>query len=237
MSGELLFFYAAAALAVLTALGMVAARNMVHGVLMMVGNFLLTAALYLLLHAPFIAAVQLVVYAGAIMVLFLFVVMLLGARDLDLAEPLAGQRFWGLTLAGLLAALLVFVTGEGVPAAPSAGLAEGQLAAAIAADGAWLTADEFEGLPAAQREAADDLRGFGSPQMVGQALYRDPYHLPPFELVSLLLLVAMIGAVVIARFPHRPQEGLPVLEASQGATGAPEAGAQGAPGGSQEVST
>ena len=179
MSGELLLFYVVAALMVATALSMVMARDLVHGVLFMVGNFVLTAIVYLLLQAPFIAAVQLAVYAGAIMVLFLFVVMLLGA-------------------------LLVFVTGEGVPAAPPAGLAEGALAQAQTADGAWLGADALAALPAAERAALDDLGGFGSPQMVGEALYTDAYHLLPFELVSLLLLVAMLGAVVIAHYPARP---------------------------------
>ncbi|MCB0217006.1 MAG: NADH-quinone oxidoreductase subunit J [Caldilineae bacterium] len=204
MSGELLLFYVVAALMVATALSMVMARDLVHGVLFMVGNFVLTAIVYLLLQAPFIAAVQLAVYAGAIMVLFLFVVMLLGARELDMREPLAGQRFWGLALVGLLGALLVFVTGEGVPAAPPAGLAEGALAQAQTADGAWLGADALAALPAAERAALDDLGGFGSPQMVGEALYTDAYHLLPFELVSLLLLVAMLGAVVIAHYPARP---------------------------------
>ncbi|RIL06260.1 NADH-quinone oxidoreductase subunit J, partial [bacterium] len=115
MTPEALGFYAVAAVMVVAAVGMVAARNVVHGVLLMIVNFVGTTVLYLWLQAPFIAAVQLIVYAGAIMVLFLFVVMLLGARDLSLSEPLAGQRLWGVALAAVLGGLLVFVVVEGAP--------------------------------------------------------------------------------------------------------------------------
>lgn len=191
MDPQLAFFYAIALLMIAAALGMVLARNLVHGVLFMVGNFVLTAVLYLLLHAPFIAAVQLIVYAGAIMVLFLFVVMLLGAQDLSLSEAAGGRRSIGVAAALILASLLAFVAKEGLPAGSSAGLAEDRLPhlAVVAQHGAQRGAQD------PQAEAA-----FGSPQMVGEALYREPYHLVPFELVSLLLLVAMMGAVVIARF-------------------------------------
>ncbi|MCE7939928.1 MAG: NADH-quinone oxidoreductase subunit J, partial [Chloroflexi bacterium CFX6] len=106
MTPEALGFYAVAAVMVVAAVGMVAARNVVHGVLLMIVNFVGTTVLYLWLQAPFIAAVQLIVYAGAIMVLFLFVVMLLGARGRSLSEPLAGQRLWGVALAAVLGGLL-----------------------------------------------------------------------------------------------------------------------------------
>lgn len=194
MDPQLAFFYAIALLMIAAALGMVLARNLVHGVLFMVGNFVLTAVLYLLLHAPFIAAVQLIVYAGAIMVLFLFVVMLLGAQDLSLSEAAGGRRIIGVAAALILASLLAFVAKEGLPAGSSAGLAEERLPhlAVVAQRGAVVAQ---RGAQDPQAEAA-----FGSPQMVGEALYREPYHLVPFELVSVLLLVAMMGAVVIARF-------------------------------------
>lgn len=107
MTGGMVVVYAVAALAVVTALGVVTARQPIHAALWMVANFGLTAVLYLALHAPFIAAAQLIVYAGAIMVLFVFVVMLFGRQEADLSEPLGGQRT--LTLGGLavLGALLV----------------------------------------------------------------------------------------------------------------------------------
>ena len=187
MSPEMAFFYAVALLMILAAFGMVLARNLVHGVIFMVGNFVLTAVLYLLLNAPFIAAVQLIVYAGAIMVLFLFVVMVLGAQDLSLSDAAGGRRTIGVAAVLILGSLLAFVVKEGVPAATAAGLPEARLPT--------LAAFGREGIVDPQAAAA-----FGSPQMVGEALYREPYHLLPFELVSLLLLVAMMGAVVIASY-------------------------------------
>lgn len=198
MNAELAFFYVAALGLVLSALGMVLARNLVHGVLLMVANFVLTALLYLLLDAPFIAAVQLIVYAGAIMVLFLFVVMLLGNQDLSLRDAAGGRRSVAVALLLVLGSLLTFVSKEGLPVGQPDGLAR-------------------QALPVlgdlAKRGAQDPqaAAGYGSPQMVGELLYRSPYHLPPFELVSLLLTVAMMGAVVIARFGARsgpvPAEG------------------------------
>jgi NADH-quinone oxidoreductase subunit J len=226
MSLPLAAFYVMAALAIGSALAMVMARNVVHGVIFMIGNFVLTAALFIMLQAPFIAAVQLIVYAGAIMVLFLFVVMLLGAGEMGLEEPLAGQRPLGLVLMLALGVMLTLAVSGGVPAAPEGGLANADLPSAslVAGDGLsdegqrngeWIGASEAaalreagaldlatQGYPGPGQMAVDDLGGFGSPQMVGEALFSEPYHLLPFELVSLLLLVAMMGAVVIARFPH-----------------------------------
>jgi len=179
VSAELVLFGVLAVGTVGTALAMILARNVVHAVLFMVVNFGLTAVLYLMLQAPFLAAVQVIVYAGAIMVLFLFVVMLLGKHEAALDEPLAGQRLWGVAFAGILGALLVFVVGEGVPAAPPRGVA----------------ADALPALPG----------GFGSPAAVGDALFGR--FVLPFEAVGILLLVAVVGAVVIARF-HRSTRGI-----------------------------
>ena len=123
MNAELAFFYVAALGLVLSALGMVLARNLVHGVLLMVANFVLTALLYLLLDAPFIAAVQLIVYAGAIMVLFLFVVMLLGNQDLSLRDAAGGRRSVAVALLLVLGSLLTFVSKEGLPVGRPDGLA------------------------------------------------------------------------------------------------------------------
>lgn len=193
MSAALAGFYLLAVLLVGTALAMVTARNLVHAALFMVANFTATTVLYLALSAPFIAAVQLIVYAGAIMVLFLFVVMLLGARQVDLAEPIAGQRLAGLALVLVLAGLLVFVVREGVPAAPPAGLPAEALPVLPAEDGAAAGSEE-----AAAATRAGGERAFGSPAMVGEALFST--QVLPFELVSVLLLIAMLGAVLIARF-------------------------------------
>ncbi len=194
MTPEALGFYAVAAVMVVAAVGMVAARNVVHGVLLMIVNFVGTTVLYLWLQAPFIAAVQLIVYAGAIMVLFLFVVMLLGARDLSLSEPLAGQRLWGVALAAVLGGLLVFVVVEGAPAAPPGGPPP---ATALPRVAPVAVGGGVDGAAAAAAGGAD-AGAFGSPQMIGAALFTD--HVLPFEVVSVLLLAAMLGAIVIARF-------------------------------------
>jgi NADH-quinone oxidoreductase subunit J len=169
---ESLLFYIVGALTIVTALGMVSSRNPVHAALWMVSNFGLTAILYLVLHAPFLAAVQVIVYAGAIMVLFLFVVMLLGASAVPSREPIVGHR--PLAVAGLVAlgGLLLWAVTRGASSAL---------------------------LPPELPE------GFGSPADVGQALFS--HWVLPFEWVSLMLLVALVGAVMIARFKRTKREG------------------------------
>ena len=163
---ELITFFILAGLAVGCALAMITARNLVHAVLWMVGNFVAVAVLFLMLQAPFLAAVQLIVYAGAIMVLFLFVVMLMGPQPVTLKEHLAGQRWVAIPLVLiLLVALLSVVATDSLTG--QTGLA-----------------------------SADQL-GANNPQLLGELLYTK--YIFPFEIVSVLLLVAMIGAVVLAK--------------------------------------
>ena len=112
MSFSLLFFGLLAVIALLTAFLMVSARNLVHAVLMMVANFGTIAIMYITLSAPFVAVVQVAVYAGAIMVLFLFTIMLLNLggvdaphRKFDIKVPLGilmGVAFFGGVLAQIL---------------------------------------------------------------------------------------------------------------------------------------
>ena len=104
---ELITFVPLAVLSVVTAVGMVTSRNAVYSALLLVVNFFCLAGFYVLLQAQFIAAVQVIVYAGAIMVLFLFVLMLLGIGNEEIvSETIPGQR----VVAGVLAlALLVAV--------------------------------------------------------------------------------------------------------------------------------
>ena len=94
MSGELILFLVLALVAIATALGMLLNRNSVYSALFLVMNFITVAVFYLLLEAPFIAMAQITVYAGAIMVLFLFVIMLLGAEKLPDAKVLPRQRLF-----------------------------------------------------------------------------------------------------------------------------------------------
>ncbi len=92
-------FFILAAIAVAAALAMVFSRNAVHAALFLVINFSVIAVFYLVLNAPFLAMVQVAVYAGAIMVLFLFVIMLLGAERLEQTSKLEWQRLLAFVLA------------------------------------------------------------------------------------------------------------------------------------------
>ncbi len=167
MSVELVIFLVLALVAIATALGMLFSRNAVYSALFLVLNFATVAVFYLLLGAPFIAMAQITVYAGAIMVLFLFVIMLLGAERLAPSQALPWQR----PLAILLALVLVVEAGylllvRGVPA--------GQI------------------VPPA--ESANALKAV---QDLGETLFRQ--YLLPFEVTSIVLLVAMIGAIVLTK--------------------------------------
>jgi NADH-quinone oxidoreductase subunit J len=166
MTLEPILFGMFAGMAIGCAAGVVFHRNPVHCALLLVGVLLALSGLFVLLHAPFVAALQIIVYAGAIMVLFVFVVMLLNVKgDRPTLTPGAAKGF-GILFAVVvlveLLAILLSPAGES-PAAPDAGLPE----------------------------------GFGSPAAVGRVLYT--VWLYPFEITSILLLVAVIGAVVLAK--------------------------------------
>jgi len=168
MTLELLLFYILAAIAVIAALAMLFSANAIYSVLFLVMNFAVVSVFYLILNAPFIAMVQVTVYAGAIMVLFMFVIMLLGAERLG--QP---PRYmpWQRPLAILLGLLLAGVT-----------------IAALTAQGLGPTPAVFQ---------AEVIEAFGSPLEIGKQLFTT--YLFPFEVTSLLLLVAMIGAIVLTK--------------------------------------
>ncbi|MGD2252255.1 MAG: NADH-quinone oxidoreductase subunit J [Anaerolineales bacterium] len=165
MTIHLILFLGLAILAVVTAASMLISRNAVYSALFLVLNFLTVAVLYLLLNAAFIALVQVTVYAGAIMVLFLFVIMLLGGERVEVEPSLPWQRPVAIVIGLALAAELAFVLL----------VRETNLGGAL--------------------EAVD--RSFGSPTAVGETLF-DKF-LVPFEVTSVLLLVAMVGAIVMTR--------------------------------------
>jgi NADH-quinone oxidoreductase subunit J len=122
--GESLTFWIIAPIAVLGALGMVFAKKAVHGALMLVANLFCVAVCYLLQDAPFLGFVQIVVYTGAIMVLFLFVLMLIGVESSEsLVETLRGQRVAAVVLGIGFAGLLVFPIGKAIRHQPAAGVA------------------------------------------------------------------------------------------------------------------
>jgi NADH:ubiquinone oxidoreductase subunit 6 (subunit J) len=159
-------FFVAALGAITGAIGVVALRNPFYSVLSLVFHLLSLAALFLLLRAEFVAAAQVVVYAGAVMVLYVFVVAYIGGQDPPVAGP--GPSVGG--VAPLFAGAL-FVE------------------LCIATLGSGLKAIDTQGAPY--------ISGFGSPGQIGQ-LFLTRFLLP-FELASLLLLVAAVGAVILAR--------------------------------------
>jgi NADH-quinone oxidoreductase subunit J len=143
-----------------TAIGLVVRPNPLHGALFLVGNLFCVAVLFLLLRAEFLALAQVIVYAGAIMVLFIFAIMLLiPGRAESGPDPLARARRLALPVAGALALVVVLVagrTGGSAPEAPPGGVAT-----------------------------------------IGRLLFTD--YLFPFEVTSLLLLAALVGALTLAR--------------------------------------
>jgi len=108
MTGDLALFLVVAFLATTTALGVITSRNAVYSAVFLVLNLGIVAILYLLLHAPFIAVVQVTVYAGAIVVLFLFVIMLLGSEQEQPSPVLTWQRPAGIVLGSAMVVLLIY---------------------------------------------------------------------------------------------------------------------------------
>lgn len=164
MNAELVFFFFLALVAVGTALGLLFSRSAIYAALFLVLNFITVAVFYLMLNAPFLAMAQVTVYAGAIMVLFLFVIMLLGTSQLKPKPENRWQRILALVLGGgLLAEIVVLFILQG------------------------------RGLQVIGEIGSD----FGSPEGIGLELFQQ--YLLPFEITSILLLVAMIGAIVLTR--------------------------------------
>jgi NADH-quinone oxidoreductase subunit J len=162
-------FYLFGAVAVIASLLVIAQRNPIYSVLLLIASFGALSGLYVLLEAPFVAVIQIIVYAGAIMVLFLFVVMLLNApheqTEHDLrVHPLfrPGPMRFGAMLAIAFAVELAWALTRGQPGAGEFG-----------------------------RAAVSDVA------RLGQILFTD--YAFPFEVTSVLILVAMVGAVVLAR--------------------------------------
>ena len=166
-----------AALFYIFAIGVLAAgakvvlrRNPIYGALSLVGCFFFLAGIYLLLSAPLIAILQIMIYAGAVMVLFVFVIMLLNLKEEELGE--ARWTFW--KGAGLAAV----VAGTGLIAWRALGPA-------------------YASAPALDNAVRLASAGFGGVKSVGRTLYLA--SVLPFEVTSLLLLVAVVAAVVIAK--------------------------------------
>ncbi|HEX9013008.1 MAG TPA: NADH-quinone oxidoreductase subunit J [Anaerolineaceae bacterium] len=191
MSGSLILFMILAIAAVAAAVGMLLSRSAVYSALFLIINFSTVAVIYLTLDAPFIALAQITVYAGAIMVLFLFVIMLLGADKLSMrSQAPAWQQGLGIVL-GLLvmgeaAYVIVFHSGMTAPLS--------------------LTGTDF-----------------ASPTAIGTTLFNQ--YLLPFEITSVLLLVALVGAIVLTR-PEKVVKGrhlvTPETQQAEAASPAPQ---------------
>jgi NADH-quinone oxidoreductase subunit J len=162
------FFYFLSGIAILSAIVMITKVNPVHSALALIVSLLAGAGLYLMLYAPFMAAVQIVLYAGGILVMFLFVMMLVNIEDLYVEKMLNKQWKVGLAATAMLALLML------------GGLLRGA-----------------KTLP----QQVVNLPEQNNVQQIGLLLYgRDTgYYMFPFEIASLLLLVAVVGAVVMAK--------------------------------------
>jgi NADH-quinone oxidoreductase subunit J len=158
------FFYLLSGLAILSGVLVITRKNPIHSALALILTLLCLAGLYLMLYAPFVAGVQIILYAGGIMVLFLFVIMLV-----NLERSQKEKQFNQQWVAGILAALAL-----------------GGLLVAIYTKGSTLFVRPELRFPEAENT-----------QQVGQMLYGN--YMFPFEIASLLLLVAIIGAVVMAK--------------------------------------
>jgi NADH-quinone oxidoreductase subunit J len=158
------FFYFLSGLAILSGVLVITRKNPVHSALALILTLLSVAGLYLMLYAPFVAGVQIILYVGGIMVLFLFVIMLVNIEQSE-----KGKQFNQQWLAGILAAL---------------GL--GLLLVGIYVKGQALFSHPVLNMPETENT-----------QRVGVLLYSN--YMFPFEIASLLLLVAIIGAVVMAK--------------------------------------
>ena len=166
---DLVVFVVSAAIVLAGAFGVILSRNPVHAALSLVATLFGIAVLFIAQDAQFLAAVQVIVYAGAIVVLFLFVLMLLGvdqAEDLSV-DPLIGQRPLAiLTAAAGLAVLLVALLGGDTPAT---------------------------GLHAATEAISDTVPNINQ---LGTVLFTD--YVLAFEITAILLTIAVVGAVVLA---------------------------------------
>ena len=162
------FFYLLSFIAVFSAIVMVVKINPVHSALALIVTLLASAGLYLMLYAPFMAAVQIVLYAGGILVMFLFVMMLVNIDQLYVEKMMNKQWFAALAATALLAVLMLGALIRGAKTLP---------------------------------QHVVDFPEHSNVQQIGQLLYgrTTGYYMFPFEIASLLLLVAVVGAVVMAK--------------------------------------
>lgn len=164
MTPSILFFIVIGAVCLAAAVGVVSSRIPIHSALFLLVNFVSLAVLYITLEAQFLAAAQVIIYAGGIVILILFVIMLIGSEQI---ETSAGHRMWtpyvGLLLGMILISSMIYV---------------------------------FIDIPDST-PAVSSIRG-GDPVLLGEILFTQ--YILPVELTAVLLLVALLGALLIARY-------------------------------------
>ncbi len=160
---EQIFFYIFAIIAVVSAIAVVTSKSPIHSAIALIITLLQVAAIFILLRSPFLAAVQVFVYVGAVVVLFLFAVMLLDLGGEKIKEQFHQQTVLGVISSVGLFVVLLFMLSRGSLTAPTGGYTEAVLAK--------------------------------NTEVIGKVLFTK--YIYPFEVVSLLLLVALVGAVVL----------------------------------------
>lgn len=167
MSIQQLFFGYFAIMLIACSVFVVTRRNPVHSVIWMLILFVHIAGVYLFLNAEFLAAIQIIVYAGAILVLFLFVIMLLNLRQEDMKKKF--QKQWPVGLLTVVFFMVLFA----------------------------VVLTQMRILAPLGEYSIEQIQSVGTMMTIGRVLYTE--YLLPFEIASLILLVAIIGAVVLAK--------------------------------------
>jgi len=163
---ESILFYLTAVVAIFSAFFVTKCRNPINSALCLVTTFLCLAVFYVMLESPFMAAIQIMVYAGAIMVLIIFVIMLL-----NLGSAVKSRTTHGMAAGGILAAIMLFLTNYFIRRGDATGVG-----------------DEI---------TSHMITQYGHTELIGKAMFTD--FLLPFEIASILLLVAIVGAVVLSK--------------------------------------
>ena len=166
------FFLLFAVVGLASAVMVVTRKNVMHAALFLLLTFACVGATYVMLRAEVLAAVQVLVYAGAVMVLFLFAILLVNMPQAMRLQQWTRQTTAAVILAGLTGLWLIIATVR-----------------------------TFNGVEAPSEAATQSL---GTPRAIGQALFSD--YVLPFEIASLILLAAMVGAIVLARQTAREEE-------------------------------
>ncbi len=168
MSWPMIFFILTGAVSIAAAVAVVASREPIHSALFLLTHFLTLAVLYITLEAQFLAAIQVIIYAGGIVILILFVIMLIGSEEVD--DPRMGSSWTSIAALGFgafMLATLLYAFTAGAPSEPNAGMIDG-----------------------------------GAPYAVGIVLFTE--YILPIEMTAILLLVALIGALLLARQGRDP---------------------------------